>query len=94
MVHFSDMAAWPGSISSTKNYALTEYIPTAPPFGIAQLFDLTGDLKWVSGHKETCEKALDYMIRRDSNDNHLVEMMTRSESEKRGSDWIDIIWYL
>jgi hypothetical protein len=32
------------------------------------------------------------MIKRDSNDNHLVEMMTSSESEKRGSDWIDIIW--
>jgi hypothetical protein len=59
---------------------------------VAQLFNITGDLTWVSGHKTSCENALDYMIRRDSNDNHLVEMMTHSESEKRGSDWIDIIW--
>ena len=32
------------------------------------------------------------MLKRDSNGNHLAEMMTNSESEKRGSDWIDIIW--
>jgi hypothetical protein len=36
--------------------------------------------------------ALDYLLKRDSNGNHLVEMMTDSESEKKGSDWIDIIW--
>ncbi|MEI6681206.1 MAG: hypothetical protein WCO44_01185 [Bacteroidota bacterium] len=59
---------------------------------VAQLYDLTGDLAWVSGHKATCEKALDYMLKRDSNGNHLVEMMTGSQAEKRGSDWIDIIW--
>jgi hypothetical protein len=59
---------------------------------VAQLYNITGDLSWVSGHKTTCEKTLDYMIRRDANDNHLVEMMTDSEAEKRGSDWIDIIW--
>jgi hypothetical protein len=59
---------------------------------VAELYNLTGDKTWVSGHKRSCEKALDYMLRRDSNGNHLVEMMTDSHSEKRGSDWIDIIW--
>ena len=59
---------------------------------VAQLFDLTGDLKWVAGHKKSCEKALDFMLKRDSNGNHLVEMMTDSKSDKKGSDWIDIIW--
>ncbi|MEZ4897151.1 MAG: hypothetical protein R2806_09960 [Saprospiraceae bacterium] len=59
---------------------------------VAQVFDLTGDLGWVAGHKETCERALDYLLRRDSNGNHLVEMMTNSQTERRGSDWIDIIW--
>jgi len=59
---------------------------------VAQLYDLSGDLNWVSTHKLTCEKALDFMLKRDTNGNHLVEMMTNSQSEKRGSDWIDIIW--
>jgi len=59
---------------------------------VAQVYDLTGDLNWVSHHKKTCELALEYMLKRDSNGNHLVEMMTDSQSEKRGSDWIDIIW--
>jgi len=59
---------------------------------VAQLYDLTGDLTWVSGHKTTCEKALEYMLKRDANANHLVEMKTGSQAEKRGSDWIDIIW--
>jgi hypothetical protein len=38
------------------------------------------------------EKALDYMFKRDSNENHLVEMLTDSRNERKGSDWIDIIW--
>jgi hypothetical protein len=59
---------------------------------VAELYNLSGDLNWVSNHKITCEKALDYILKRDSNGNHLVEMMTNSHSEKRGSDWIDIIW--
>jgi len=59
---------------------------------VSDLYNLTGDLKWVSNFKTSCEKVLDYMLKRDSNSNHLVEMMTDSQSEKRGSDWIDIIW--
>jgi len=59
---------------------------------VAELYNVSGDLNWVSNHKITCEKALDYILKRDSNGNHLVEMMTNSHSEKRGSDWIDIIW--
>jgi hypothetical protein len=31
-------------------------------------------------------------MKRDSNNNGLVEMMTDSHTQKRGSDWIDIIW--
>jgi hypothetical protein len=59
---------------------------------VAQLFNLSGDLSWVKNHKRTCEQVLDYMLKRDSNKNYLVEMMTNSHLEKRGSDWIDIIW--
>ncbi len=59
---------------------------------VAELYDLTGDRKWVMGHQRSCEKALDWILQRDSNGNGLVEMMTDNEGQKRGSDWIDIIW--
>jgi len=59
---------------------------------IAELYDMTGDKKWVASHRLDCEKALDWILNRDSNKNGLVEMMTNSQEEKRSSDWIDIIW--
>lgn len=59
---------------------------------VAELYNQTGDLPWVKTHQASCEKALDWIIQRDSNDNGLVEMMTDSHKQKRGSDWIDIIW--
>ena len=59
---------------------------------IAELYDMTGDKKWVSSHQLACEKALDWILNRDSNGNGLVEMMTNSQEEKKSSDWIDIIW--
>jgi hypothetical protein len=59
---------------------------------VAELYDQCGDKKWVAGQQSACETALDYILKRDSNGNHLVEMMTNSETEKRGSDWLDIVW--
>jgi hypothetical protein len=59
---------------------------------VAELYDMTGDNAWVKTHQLSCEKALDWILKRDSNNNGLVEMMTDNESEKRSSDWIDIIW--
>jgi hypothetical protein len=59
---------------------------------VAELFDQTGDRAWVKTHQQSCEKALDWIINRDSDKDGLVEMMTDSYKEKRGSDWIDIIW--
>jgi hypothetical protein len=59
---------------------------------VADLFDLTGDRNWVKGHRLSCEKALDWIVKRDSNDNGLVEMMTDDRSQGQSSDWIDIIW--
>ncbi|MGI8636095.1 MAG: hypothetical protein ACR2KZ_11905, partial [Segetibacter sp.] len=59
---------------------------------VSELFDQTGDKSWVKTHQQSCEKALDWIIKRDSDDDGLVEMMTDSYKEKRGSDWIDIIW--
>lgn len=59
---------------------------------VAELYDQIGDLDWVKTHQQSCEKALDWILNRDSNGNGLVEMMTDSHKQKRGSDWIDIIW--
>ena len=69
-------------------------IDSNPDFvaNVAQVYDLTGDLNWVGKHKTTCEKALDFMLKRDSNGNHLVEVMTNYHSERKGSDWIDVVW--
>ncbi len=59
---------------------------------VAELYDMTGDQKWVKTHQLSCEKALDWILNRDTNNNGLVEMMTDLTSQKRSSDWIDIIW--
>lgn len=59
---------------------------------VSELYDLCGDKDWVKKHQPAGEKALDYILNRDENGNHLVEMLTDSHKEKRGSDWIDIIW--
>jgi len=59
---------------------------------VSELYDLCGDKAWVAKQQSACEKALDYMLARDVNGNGLVEMMTNSEKERRGSDWLDIVW--
>ncbi|MDN5287990.1 MAG: hypothetical protein JWR38_4264 [Mucilaginibacter sp.] len=59
---------------------------------VAELYDMTGDKNWVKTHQLSCEKALDWILKRDSNNNGLVEMMTDNQAQKKSSDWIDIIW--
>jgi hypothetical protein len=59
---------------------------------VAELYDQNGDLAWVKTQQSACEKALDWIIKRDSDNDGLVEMINDSYKQKRGSDWIDIIW--
>lgn len=59
---------------------------------IADMYNQSGDIKWVAAHKKSSEKALDYLLKRDSNGNNLVEMINSDHKERKGSDWIDIIW--
>jgi hypothetical protein len=59
---------------------------------VAEQFDFTGDLTWLQREKGACEKVLDYLLRRDTDGNGLVKMMTDSHLEARGSDWIDVVW--
>ncbi len=59
---------------------------------VAELFDLCADSSWLAGQKSVCERALEFMLARDSDADGLVEMMTDDHTAGRGSDWIDIIW--
>jgi len=59
---------------------------------VAEQFDQSGDVEWVRSHKATCERVLEYLLRRDSDGDGLVEMMTDTHTDARGSDWIDVVW--
>ncbi len=59
---------------------------------VAEQFNLTGDTKWLNGQKATCERALDYMTRREVGNTGIVAMVTDSRLQNRGSDWFDIVW--
>jgi hypothetical protein len=59
---------------------------------VVDLFDAAGDREWLRRQKSACELVLDYLLRRDSDDNGLVEMMTSSHKQAKGSDWIDVVW--
>ena len=58
---------------------------------VADEFDFTGDHEWLRRQKTACERALDYLLRRDAGDG-LVTMLTDSEKQGKSSDWIDVVW--
>ena len=93
---YNNVDIMPGEVTDKGFYeAQWGYLMDSNPdlvTNVAELFDQTGDLKWVKTHQISSEKALDYIIKRDSDGDGLVEMMTDSYKDKRGSDWIDIIW--
>jgi hypothetical protein len=59
---------------------------------VVEQFDQSGDMEWVRSHRATCRRALEYLLRRDSDGDGLVAMMTDKHTEARGSDWIDVVW--
>ena len=59
---------------------------------VAEQFDFTGNWEWLKLQKAACEAVLDYLLRRDTDGNGLVKMMTDSHLEAKGSDWIDVVW--
>ncbi len=59
---------------------------------VSEHFHNTGDMDWLKGQKETCEKVLDFVLARDHDHDGLLEMMNDYHSDEQGSDWIDIIW--
>jgi len=75
-------ARWGYTVDSQTGYVIN----------VAELFGQLGSEKWLAGQKQTCEKALDWLLERDENGNGLVEMMNRSHREGTASDWLDIVW--
>lgn len=59
---------------------------------VAEQFDMNGDIDWLRQFKPTCEKVLDYMIKRDSDGNGLFEVIQNTHKEQKGTDWFDVIW--
>jgi hypothetical protein len=57
-----------------------------------ELFHQTGDLDWIRSHKQSCEKVLNWLIKRDTNNNGIFEMLNDSTGENKCSDWIDVVW--
>jgi len=75
-------AMWGYTIDSQTGYLIN----------VAEQFDLSGDLGWLKKHQVSCEKALDWLIKRDSNQNGIFEMKNNSIADKNASDWLDIVW--
>ena len=88
--------AMPGTYDALGFYeAQWGYLLDSQPdyvMNVAEQFNLTGDRQWLAGHKTSCERALDFLLRREVQHSGLVAVMADSCKEQRGSDWIDIIW--
>ncbi len=87
----------PGTYNFKTGYYETQWgytidSQTSYVINTAEQFDLNGDMKWLISHKQSCENALNWLIKRDSNNNGLFEMMNDSYKEKKCSDWIDVVY--
>jgi Chitobiase/beta-hexosaminidase C-terminal domain/F5/8 type C domain len=93
---YTNEDASPGSADSLGFYEAQWGIllDSNPDFviNVADLFNQCGDLSWLRSQKQTCERALNYMLRRDLEHDSLVEVIPRTHDEHRGSDWLDVIW--
>ncbi|GBU08613.1 hypothetical protein AwDysgo_19440 [Bacteroidales bacterium] len=75
-------AMWGYTIDSQTGYIINT----------TEQFHLNGNLKWLKGHKLSCERALDWLIRRDTNNNGIFEMKNDNIAQQKASDWLDIVW--
>ncbi|UOE46514.1 hypothetical protein MTO98_19110 [Mucilaginibacter sp. SMC90] len=75
-------AMWGYTVDSQTGYVINA----------SEQFDLNGDIKWLKSHQESCERALAWLIKRDSNNNGIFEMVNNNVAEKKASDWLDIVW--
>ena len=93
---YSNEDMMPGEVTDKGFYeAQWGYLLDANPdlvTNVVELYNQTDNKAWIKTHQQSCEKALDWILNRDANNNGLVEMITDNDTQKRGSDWIDIIW--
>ncbi len=87
----------PGTFDLKTGYYETQWgytmdSQTSYIINTAEQFDLNGDIRWLKGHKLSCENALNWLIKRDVNKNGLFEMMNDTYLEKKCSDWIDVVY--
>lgn len=75
-------AMWGYTIDSQTGYVINT----------SEQFDLNGDLNWLRSHQVACEKALDWLLKRDENHNDIFEMKNDNVADKKCSDWLDIVW--
>jgi len=75
-------AQWGWLLDSQPDYVIN----------VAGQFDLTGDRQWLAGQKTACEKALNFLMRREVGHSGLVAMMNDSCKTGKSSDWIDVVW--
>ncbi|MHA4896606.1 alpha-L-rhamnosidase-related protein [Pedobacter sp. PWIIR3] len=75
-------AMWGYTIDSQTGYIINT----------SEQFELNGDLKWLKSHQASCERALNWLIKRDANHNGIFEMMNDGVADKKASDWLDIVW--
>lgn len=95
--HNADDDQMPGTFNYKTGYyearwGITVDSQTGHIINVADQFDLCGDVEWLRSHKEGCEKALGWLIARDTNGNGIYEMMNDSCREQTCSDWLDIVW--
>ena len=94
--HYDSSDAMPGTFRPDGFYECQwGYMLDAQPayaINVAEQFDMTGDINWLLQFKPVCEKVLDYMIKRDSDGNGLVEVIQKSHLEQKGCDWMDVVW--
>src|SRR5690606_38148978 len=75
-------AKWGYTVDSQTGYVINT----------AEQFQQTGDVEWLRSHKASGERALDWLLRRDTNGNGIFEMVNNNAAEQKASDWIDIVW--
>ncbi|SHM40725.1 hypothetical protein [Mucilaginibacter sp. OK098] len=75
-------AQWGYTVDSQTGYLINT----------SEQFDLNGDVTWLKSHQQSCEKALEWLLKRDSNNNGIFEMINNNVAEKKASDWLDIVY--
>ena len=79
---YTNEDAMPGQFTDKGFYeAQWGYLMDSNPdfvSNVSDLYNQTGDKAWVKKQQAACEKALDFLLKRDFNGNHLVEMINDS----------------